>query len=66
MWLRDSLPKQFPRLRTWIYGYDSSLDDPNSIADVYEYAENFRRHLRILRKKLKVGLLLLVRPMKLT
>ena len=55
MWLRDALPKHLPQLRVWIYGYDSNLQDSESIGDVYEYAESFRRDLRILRGKTKVG-----------
>ncbi len=54
MWLRDSLARDCPQLRIWTYGYDSRLQDPNSIADVYEYAQRFRRLLPILRRKSKV------------
>ena len=56
LWLRDSLPRSFPQLRIWIYGYESNLLDPDSIGGIDEYAENFRRHLRILRRKTKVGI----------
>ena len=56
MWLRDSLPQHFPQLRVWIYGYESSLRDPDSLADVDEYAENFRWHLRDLRVRTGVSL----------
>ncbi|KAI9799050.1 MAG: hypothetical protein M1833_004244 [Piccolia ochrophora] len=52
MWLRDSLPKHFPKLRVWIYGYESNLSDSHSTSNVYEDAENFRRALRILRRKI--------------
>ena len=54
VWLRDALPEHCPRLRVWTYGYASGLTDPDSIEDVFEYAETFRRHLRILRQKTKV------------
>ena len=56
MWLRDSLPKSFRQLRLWTYGYESNLLDPDYIGDIHEHAEDFRRHLRILRRKTKVGI----------
>ena len=56
MWLRDSLARGCPQLRIWTYGYDSRLLDSDSTADVYEYAENLRLHLRILRRESKVGI----------
>ena len=54
VWLRDSLPRHCPALRIWTYGYRSDLTDQDTIADVFDYAEDFRRQLRILRRKMKV------------
>jgi hypothetical protein len=51
MWLRDSIPKHFPQLRVWIYGYDSKLNDENNNADLFDYAERFVQELRTLRAK---------------
>ncbi|KAI9890869.1 MAG: hypothetical protein M1814_003508 [Vezdaea aestivalis] len=53
MWIRDSLSKHFPALRLWLYGYESELEDQESVEDVYDYAENFRGALRRLRKRTK-------------
>jgi alpha-beta hydrolase superfamily lysophospholipase len=55
MWLRDSVPVDFPQLRVWLYGYDSSLTDTDSVEDFYEYAQTLRRLLRGLRRKTKLG-----------
>ena len=53
--LRDNLPKRFPQLRIWTYGYRSELTDERSTADVFEYAKTFKQHLCILRQKMKVS-----------
>ena len=53
VWLRDSLSEHCAQLRVWLYGYRSYLLDQDSSADVFEYAERFRRRLRILRKQTK-------------
>ena len=53
VWLRDSLSEHCAQLRVWVYGYRSYLLDQDSSADVFEYAERFRRRLRILRKQTK-------------
>ena len=53
VWLRDSLSKHCPELRVWTYGYHSHLADTNASADVYEFAERFRRKLRVLRQQTK-------------
>ena len=55
IWPRDALPRDCPQLKVWTYGYDSRLDDEDSIADVYEYAEDFRWQLRVLRKRTKAN-----------
>ncbi|KAI9890345.1 MAG: hypothetical protein M1814_004255 [Vezdaea aestivalis] len=49
MWLRDSLPIKFKKLRIWLYGYDSDLKNTTTIASKYEWADSFMRNLRILR-----------------
>jgi hypothetical protein len=51
MWLRDSLPKHFPQLRVWIYGYDFKLNDENNNVNLLEHAESFVQNLRNLRAK---------------
>ena len=53
VWLRDSLSVHCAQLRVWAYGYRSYLLDQDSSADIFEYAERFRRRLRILRKQTK-------------
>ncbi|MCJ1313277.1 hypothetical protein MMC25_006954, partial [Agyrium rufum] len=53
LWPRDALPRHFPQLRVWTYGYESKLTEADSVADVYEYAETFRSLLRSLRWKRK-------------
>lgn len=53
VWLRDSLPRHCPELRVWTYGYHSHLADTDASTDVYEFAERFRRRLRILRQQTK-------------
>ena len=55
VWLRDSLPRHCPELRVWTYGYPSPLDDANSGADPYEFAERFKIRLRILRQQTKIA-----------
>jgi hypothetical protein len=45
MWLRDSLPTDFPRLRVSIYGYQSRLDKDISSKDVPEYSAEFLEYL---------------------
>jgi hypothetical protein len=50
MWLRDSLAREEPKLRVWIYGYESSLRSEESISDIFDYADTFRRLLGEMRK----------------
>ena len=54
VWPRDLLPNQYPQLRVWTYGYTPSSLDADSIKDYFEDAETFRRHLRLLRRNVKV------------
>ena len=51
MWLRDFLPKQFPQLCIWTYGYDFELRDSWSVAEFEDHADHFRRLLRRLRQR---------------
>lgn len=49
MWLRDSLAKDIPRLRVFIYGYACDLTTADSISGVDDYADTLRRLLRDMR-----------------
>ena len=51
MWLRDDLPKDFPHARILIYGYDTKLEDSQSIQDLEAIAGTFRTALKIARPK---------------
>jgi len=46
MWLRDSLPDDFPDLRIFIYGYESGLQGSNSFQNLRDVGESFRDSLR--------------------
>ena len=54
MWLRDTLPTDFPNLRILLYGYESGLDGSESHLNVSGIAEAFIGHLRGLRIQLQV------------
>jgi hypothetical protein len=54
MWLRDSLAKDIPRLRVFIYGYACDLTPADSISGVDDYADTLRRLLRDMRGQNKV------------
>lgn len=54
MWLRDDLPNDFPRARILIYGYDTKLEDSQSIQDLEAIAATFRTALKIARPKSSV------------
>ncbi|KAK9789500.1 putative NACHT domain-containing protein [Seiridium cardinale] len=45
MWLRDALPRYEPTIRTWIYGYDTSLNDVTSFQLVSDLASALVGHL---------------------
>ncbi len=49
MWLRDSLAKDLPQLRVFIYGYACDLSTDDSISGIDDYADTLRRLLRGLR-----------------
>src|SRR4051794_14663894 len=51
MWLRDDLPNDFPHARILIYGYDTKLEDSQSIQDLEAIAGTFRTALKIARPK---------------
>ncbi|KAM0812584.1 putative NACHT domain-containing protein [Seiridium cardinale] len=46
MWLRDALPQYDPTIRTWIYGYDTSLKDVTSFQLVSDLACTLIDHLK--------------------
>ncbi|KAK6072174.1 hypothetical protein SCUP515_07506 [Seiridium cupressi] len=47
MWLRDALPRYEPTIRTWIYGYDTSLTDITSFQSVSDLASALVDHLTV-------------------
>jgi len=49
MWLRDSLARDFPNIRTLIYGYQSSLPGSRSIQNLSDIAGRLRNHVLQLR-----------------
>lgn len=55
MWLRDDVPNDFPHARILIYGYDTTLEDSQSIQDLEAIAGTFRTALKIARPKGTVG-----------
>jgi hypothetical protein len=57
VWLRDSLAKDVPRLRVFIYRYACDLTTADSISEVNDYADTLRRLLRDIRGQDKVGAL---------
>jgi len=57
VWLRDSLAKDVPRLRVFIYGYACDLTTADSISGVDDYADTLRRLLRDMRGQDNVGAL---------
>ncbi|KAF8243585.1 hypothetical protein K440DRAFT_55354 [Wilcoxina mikolae CBS 423.85] len=38
MWLRDSLPRDFPHIRVLTFGYDSELGEPTSTSSLADYS----------------------------
>ena len=50
MWLRDSLPGDFPDLRIFIYGYNSVLQGSTSIQNLGDIGSSLRDALRTLDK----------------
>ena len=54
MWLRDSLPDDFPQLRIFIYGYESTLQSSSSVQNLGDIGSSFRDSLRVLTRPQKV------------
>ena len=52
MWLRDRLPKDVPKLRSLIYGYDTKLSKSRSFQDLDDIARSFIARLKELRRSL--------------
>ena len=52
MWLRDQLPKDVPKLRSLIYGYDTRLFKSRSFQDLDDIARSFIASLKELRRSL--------------
>ena len=52
MWLRDQLPKDVPKLRSLIYGYDTKLFKSRSFQDLDDIARSFIARLKELRRSL--------------
>ena len=52
MWLRDGLPKDVPKLRSLIYGYDTKLFKSRSFQDLDDIARSFIASLKELRRSL--------------
>jgi hypothetical protein len=55
MWLCDDLPKDFPHARILTYGYDTKLENSQSIQDLEAIAGTFRTALKIARPKNSVN-----------
>lgn len=49
MWLRDSLQRDVPNLRVFLYGYDSRFEDQRPLQDVHKLGESFKREIRLMR-----------------
>lgn len=56
MWLRDDLPDDFPHARILTYGYDTKLENSQSIQDLEAIATTFRTALKIARPKDSVSI----------
>lgn len=52
MWLRDKLPKDVPKLRSLIYGYDTKLSKSRSFQDLDDIAWSFIASLKEIRRSL--------------
>ncbi|KAI1204287.1 uncharacterized protein F4807DRAFT_353339 [Annulohypoxylon truncatum] len=49
MWLRDALPVQFPKMRIFIYGFDSQLKESESTQNYDDVANRFQTSIRNIR-----------------
>lgn len=52
MWLRDRLPQDVPKLRSFIYGYDTKLFKSHSFQDLDDIASSFIESLKEIRRAL--------------
>ena len=46
-----AVASQFTDFKIWTYGYNSKLQDRDSIISFFDYADSFKQHLRTLRQK---------------
>lgn len=46
MWIRDSIPRSVPGVRTVVYGYDSQLLESDSFQTISDIAQAFILHLQ--------------------
>lgn len=59
MWLRDSLPQDFPGCRIIIYGYDTKLQDSRSFQNLLDIGKKFQTAVRQVRQDARKPLILL-------
>lgn len=59
MWLRDSLPRDFPGCRVIIYGYSTKLQDSRSFQNILDIAKTFQIAIRNVRQNARKPLVLL-------
>lgn len=54
IWLRDSLPEDIPKARVLAYGYDTSLEDPDTKYSITDLAKTFLSTVKAFRTATKV------------
>lgn len=59
MWLRDSLPRDFPGCRIIIYGYDTKLQGSRSFQSLLDIGKKFQTAVRQVRQDARKPLILL-------
>ncbi|KFY69494.1 hypothetical protein V496_00200 [Pseudogymnoascus sp. VKM F-4515 (FW-2607)] len=55
IWLRDSLPQDIPKARVLVYGYDTSLVDPNTKNSITDLAKTFLSTVKAFRTATKTS-----------
>ncbi|KFY96739.1 hypothetical protein V498_02511 [Pseudogymnoascus sp. VKM F-4517 (FW-2822)] len=55
IWLRDSLPQDIPKARVLVYGYDTSLVDPNTKSSLTDLAKTFLSTVKAFRTATKTN-----------
>lgn len=55
MWLRDGLPRDFPRVRVMVYGYPSQLQSSEERNLITDFAGSFLQRIQIMRKAAGCG-----------